>query len=112
MPFDRPDLQLGDSGKAVTRLQEDLVAVGCFADEPDGEFGQPTMDAVIQFQEGVGLTADGVVNADTWAVLEGPEATVDQSIDLKEFPSLALAMSHGSDETLDDYLAEFGIEQV
>ena len=75
--FDQPILQLGDSGEAVMRLQEDLTAVGCFSDVASGSFEQSTQDAVVLFQSTVGLAADGVVNDDTWSVLEGPEATVE-----------------------------------
>ena len=110
MPFDQPILQSGDSGPEVTRLQEDLIAVGCFADIADGSFGQSTVDAVALFQSTVGLEADGVVNEDTWSVLEGPEATVDDSIDIADLPGLTLAVSHASDKDVNAYLADLGID--
>jgi peptidoglycan hydrolase-like protein with peptidoglycan-binding domain len=47
MPFNQPILQLGDSGEEVTRHQENLRAVGCFSNEADSSFGQPTLDAVV-----------------------------------------------------------------
>lgn len=109
MPFDQPTLQFGDSGPEVTRLQEDLTAVGCFSDVADGSFGQSTTDAVVLFQSALGLVADGVVNQDTWSVLEGPEATVEDSIDISDLPGLTLAVSHASDGNVDAYLADLGI---
>ncbi|OXM68465.1 peptidoglycan-binding domain-containing protein [Amycolatopsis vastitatis] len=112
MPFDQPDLQIGDSGPAVARLQEDLTVVGCFADAVDGSFGQTTMDAVMQLQANVGLSVDGVVSADTWAVMEGPEATVEDSIDLADFPAISLAANHGAEGDLEAYLADLGITSV
>jgi peptidoglycan hydrolase-like protein with peptidoglycan-binding domain len=36
----------------------------------DGQFGNHTKDAVQDFQESHGLTADGVVGPNTWAMLE------------------------------------------
>src|SRR5262245_52607301 len=110
MPFHQPILQFGDSGSEVTRLQEDLTAVGCFSDVADGSFGQSTFDAVVLFQSTVGLKVDGVVNEDTWSVPEGPEGTVENSIDTTDLPSLTLAVSHASDEDLNAYLADLGID--
>jgi hypothetical protein len=110
VPISQPTLQFGDSGPDVTRIQEDLAAVGCFSDIPDGSFGQRTMDAVILFQSTVGLIADGVVNEDTWSALEGPEASVEGLIDIADLPGLALVVSHASDETVDAYLADLGID--
>jgi peptidoglycan hydrolase-like protein with peptidoglycan-binding domain len=109
VPFNQPILQFGDSGPEVTRLQEDLIAVGCFSDVADGSFAQSTFDAVVLFQSAVGLPTDGVVGQDTWSVLEGPEATVEDPIDVSDLTSLNLAVAHASDPNLDDYLAELGI---
>jgi peptidoglycan hydrolase-like protein with peptidoglycan-binding domain len=110
MPSNRPILRLGDSGPEVTSLQEDLKAVNCFAGVADGSFGQSTMDAVVLFQSMVGLIADGVVNEGTWSVLEGPEASVEDSIDIADFPGLALAVRHASDADVKAYLVDLGID--
>ena len=67
------------------------------------------MDAVVLFQSTVGLNADGVVNEDTWSVLEGPVASVEASIDIADFPGLALVVRHASDENVNAYLADLGI---
>ena len=110
MPFNQPVVQLGDAGDEVARLQEDLIAVGCFSDAADGSFGQSTADAVLLFQEAVGLVANGIVDEATWAILEGPEASEERSIDISDLPGLTLAASHASDESADAYLAELGVE--
>lgn len=66
---DAPELRAGDMGEWVTYLQERLEAAGCSPDAIDGEFGAITDEAVRRFQEGNGLTATGVVDAATWALL-------------------------------------------
>ena len=64
-----PTVAIGDSGDAVTTLQTELNAQGFNCGEADGLFGQNTLNAVIAFQTAEGLTADGVVGAQTWAAL-------------------------------------------
>jgi hypothetical protein len=58
-------LKQGDSGAAVKALQQALNAVGSASLTVDGNFGPATTQAVIAFQQANGLTADGVVGADT-----------------------------------------------
>ena len=110
MPFPQPVLQLDDSGAEVTRLQEDLVAVGCFVDLADGSFGQSTLDAVLLFQELVGVTTSGVVDESTWSVLEGPEASVEGVVDISDLAGVNLAASHAADASADAYLSEIGVD--
>jgi putative chitinase len=64
-----PTLKVGDSGEAVTRLQNMLIEAG-FTVMADGGFGNFTKSAVIAFQSANGLEADGVAGAQTWAVLK------------------------------------------
>jgi putative chitinase len=64
----RPTLRLGSSGEQVAALQAMLVAVGCSV-TADGEYGPATAAAVKGFQVSHGLSADGVVGADTWTAL-------------------------------------------
>ena len=40
-------------------------------EQPDGEYGPATENAVRAFQRSKGLSADGVISADTWAALMG-----------------------------------------
>jgi hypothetical protein len=74
-------LQLGSSGPAVRRLQQQLVDLR-FPISVDGTFGQVTDEAVRGFQQVVNLTPDGVVGTRTQLALdEGHwEAIADETI--------------------------------
>ncbi|MBQ9031643.1 MAG: peptidoglycan-binding protein [Parasporobacterium sp.] len=63
-------LSLRDAGDSVEALQEGLSALGYYDGEPDGVFGEDTMEALIAFQEDYGLLADGVAGPDTMKMLE------------------------------------------
>lgn len=71
-PSGKPILRKGDKGSYVTLLQTDLLNRGYSLPKygADGSFGAETETAVKQFQADNGLKADGVVGADTWAVLD------------------------------------------
>ena len=62
-------LRFGDKGDEVEDLQIALGEAG-FEVLVDGHYGNHTKDAVQDFQESHGLTADGVVGPQTWAMLE------------------------------------------
>ena len=55
----------GDSGPAVSTLQQALNELGFDVGQPDGDFGPATVEAVRAFQESVGLPADGVAGPQT-----------------------------------------------
>ena len=62
---------LGSAGGAVLQLQEAMNGIAiryCVADfvPTDGIFDSDTQQAVIEFQNGLGLPATGVVDEDTW----------------------------------------------
>lgn len=59
-----PTVKQGSKGEVVKKLQR-LLALN-----PDGDFGPRTHAAVIAFQRGNGLAADGIVGPATWAALE------------------------------------------
>ena len=61
-------MRRGDCGDAVTFLQERLTVLG-FSVSADGQFGPGTERVVKDFQTSRGLTADGIVGAETWAAL-------------------------------------------
>lgn len=63
------NLQLGDSGDAVTQLQVRLTELGYFQGTASGIFGPATETAVIQFQQDNGLVADGIVGSATQSAL-------------------------------------------
>lgn len=62
-------LRYGNTGKQVMTVQRLLNAMGYDCGEVDGDFGAKTASAVKAFQQGKGLTVDGVVGAKTWAAL-------------------------------------------
>ena len=53
-------LELGESGDAVSALQQRLVELGYWLGEADGTYGQLTRQAVMAFQKVEGLGRDGV----------------------------------------------------
>ena len=59
----------GASGATVTEIQTRLKNWGYYSGEVDGMFGSATEKAVKFFQQKNGLTADGVVGAQTLAAL-------------------------------------------
>ena len=65
-----PTLGIGETGQDVLRLQRLLVELKLLAfDHIDGRFGAATEAAVKDFQQGQGLTTDGIVGAETWSSL-------------------------------------------
>jgi peptidoglycan hydrolase-like protein with peptidoglycan-binding domain len=65
---DYPELKKGDSGEAVTALQELLIQLPWL--NVDGKFGPITDEMVKAFQLSKGLNADGIVGPDTWKAIE------------------------------------------
>jgi hypothetical protein len=63
-------LRLDDNGNDVRTLQESLRMLGYRPGKLDGDFGEKTEAAVIQFQEAEGIYADGIVGPVTQSVLE------------------------------------------
>ena len=70
---------------AIETIQTELSSYGFYEGDVDGKFGTSTRKAVIAFQRKNGLTADGKVGANTWAVLTGGSA---KSKDDESFQSL------------------------
>lgn len=70
-PFGTRLLKMGCSGEDVKALQETLISLGfsCGKWGADGEFGEATEKAVIDFQKENGLTADGIAGSKTKAAL-------------------------------------------
>jgi peptidoglycan hydrolase-like protein with peptidoglycan-binding domain len=67
-------LERGETGSAVSALQQRLRNVGYYNGPIDGDFGSLTFDAVVRFQRAQGLVADGVVGPATLAALTRVES--------------------------------------
>lgn len=52
---DGGDLDPGDSGPRVTKLQEELAERGFYKGAPDGQFGPKTVEAVVAFKKSKGF---------------------------------------------------------
>src|SRR5262249_40025933 len=67
IPIDeRPLLMKGDEGRHVLDLQRLLPR---FPGNFDGDFGEVTEDAVVEYQKSRGLHVDGEVGEQTWTAL-------------------------------------------
>ncbi|MEI6704758.1 MAG: peptidoglycan-binding domain-containing protein [Deltaproteobacteria bacterium] len=60
---------MGDSGPAVIRIQKKLKELSLYGKTIDGEFGQFTWEAVVEYQKAKDLDVDGVVGPQTWGSL-------------------------------------------
>ena len=84
-----PTLQEGSSGEVVRSLQQILTngAPGQWNTTPgaiDGNFGPNTKASVKAFQVWGGVTSDGVVGDQTWAVsLHAASATLESAVGLQ-----------------------------
>ncbi|MGW9349792.1 L,D-transpeptidase catalytic domain [Nocardiopsis flavescens] len=96
------ELRNGDSGRAVTALQNDLLDLGYWLDGADGEFGPNTAQAVLALQKAAGIARDGVVGPDTRAALaDGARPSASSSGDALEIDlerQLLLVVSGGEVE--------------
>lgn len=71
-----PTLTIGMTGQDVVRLQRLLVQLKILDFQRiDGNFGTATQSAVKDFQQGEGLTVDGIVGPQTWAKLPADPQT-------------------------------------
>lgn len=67
----RPTLSFGSTGEDVKYLQKVLNAdVAANSLVVDGVFGQKTKEAVMAFQKDKDLVVDGIVGANTWAIVD------------------------------------------
>ena len=74
LPTPEPVLRSGMTGQSVKDLQSRLYTLGYYGAEIDGQFGAATREAVTSFQRLNGLGADGIVGAETRAVLFSADA--------------------------------------
>jgi peptidoglycan hydrolase-like protein with peptidoglycan-binding domain len=68
-----PTLTLGASGLPVRRAQKRMSLVGYQVGGVDGRYGSKTEAAVKQLQQQHAITADGIVGAQTWDVIDALE---------------------------------------
>ncbi|MEM6755013.1 MAG: peptidoglycan-binding protein, partial [Cyanobacteria bacterium P01_C01_bin.38] len=66
----RSNLRIGSVGEDVEVLQAQLKKLGYYDGIPDGQFGESTRDAVIEFQRKKNLSADGIVGSQTRELLK------------------------------------------
>jgi hypothetical protein len=63
-------IQFGDQGPEVRNLQEMLRLTGHLSGHADGIFGADTAQALRQFQQSSGISADAIAGSDTWVALK------------------------------------------
>jgi len=66
---DWKDLKKGASGEMVKRAQTALQALGFWDGKTDGNFSRAFEEAVLAFQKDWGLTANGVIDRDTFELI-------------------------------------------
>jgi len=69
-------LEKGDSGAAVSTLQQHLKDTLYYSGSIDGVFGVDVHDAVVQFQQSAGIQADGIVGSSTRNALYNRTAAI------------------------------------
>lgn len=62
-------LKRGDTGALVEMMQLALLRAGYYPLAPDGIFGSRTETSLRRFQQNFRLTADGILDSDTWKTL-------------------------------------------
>ena len=94
----RPTISLGASGEAVKRLERALRRTPDLGLVVDGVFGAQVEEAVKQFQQGAGLTMDGIVGPATWAALPdgGPMPTLQEGATGPVVSSLQTLLTNGA----------------
>ena len=73
-PTAEPVIRSGAAGEAVIKLQTRLKELGYYSGTVDGQFGPGTRTAVTTFQQQHGITADGIVGAETNELLHSADA--------------------------------------
>ncbi len=93
--------KLGSSGDAVKEIQQRLKDWGYYSGSVDGKYGEATRTAVIWFQKKHGITADGIVGAQTAEKLgvaaptDGGKSTSGNSNDVYLLARLVYGESRG-----------------
>ncbi|NJO52052.1 MAG: hypothetical protein HC840_24550, partial [Leptolyngbyaceae cyanobacterium RM2_2_4] len=69
------ELSPGSRGPTVTQLQTILQELDHYDAAIDGQYGASTAEAVTEFQQAAGLTANGLVSSETWQRLLAAQGT-------------------------------------
>jgi murein L,D-transpeptidase YcbB/YkuD len=92
-------LATGDQGEWVDYLKQALTSQG-YESTPGNEFDDELATVVRRYQSDLGLTEDGVVDAQTWAALvpgEAGEGSIE--IDWEQLPWLSMLAQYPVDES-------------
>jgi peptidoglycan hydrolase-like protein with peptidoglycan-binding domain len=94
----QPTIGPGATGDAVRRLQRALRRTANLSVAVDGIFGPVTETAVKEFQQGAGLTVDGIVGPQTWQALPdgGPMPTLREGSSGAVVASLQRVLTNGA----------------
>jgi peptidoglycan hydrolase-like protein with peptidoglycan-binding domain len=94
----QPTIPSGASGEGVKRLERALRLTPNSGLAVDGVFGAQLETAVKQFQQGAGLTVDGIVGSATWAALPdgGPMPTLQEGSTGPVVSSLQTLLTNGA----------------
>jgi peptidoglycan hydrolase-like protein with peptidoglycan-binding domain len=94
----QPTISLGASGEVVKRLERALRRTPNEGLAVDGVFGAQLENAVKEFQQGAGLTVDGIVGPATWAALPdgGPMPILQQGSTGQVVTSLQTLLTNGA----------------
>ena len=96
----QPTVQQGDHGDVVKRVQRALRRTPNLSIVVDGIFGPATQTGVVDFQQGAGLTPDGIVGPLTWAALPdgGPMPVLQEGSSGAVVSSLQTVLTNGADQ--------------
>jgi peptidoglycan hydrolase-like protein with peptidoglycan-binding domain len=94
----QPTISPGAHGDAVRRLQRALRRTPNLSIVVDGQFNAATETAVKQFQQGAGLTVDGIVGPATWHALPdgGPMPTLSEGSHGQVVHNLQQVLANGA----------------
>ena len=90
-PVYRSTVQRGDEGDEVARVQRRLIVLGFFYDEPDGTYGENTVNAVKAFQHANGLQETGIAGEETQRDLFSTQAISAEKVDQPFYIKVSLA---------------------
>jgi peptidoglycan hydrolase-like protein with peptidoglycan-binding domain len=96
----QPTISNGAEGNVVRRAQRGLHRTPDFEVVVDGMFGPNTEHAVKEFQEGDGLTVDGIIGPQTWNALPdgGPMPTLQDGSSGEVVRHLQEVLTNGADQ--------------